>query len=403
MEYDLIAIGSGPAGLMAAVTAAKNGARVMVLECLLSAGRKLLATGFGKCNLTNILPPEEMARRFRANPRLIRPALLAFPPEELRKWFHDRGVPTRVTDGFHVFPESERARDILVALLNETQRLGVEIRCNTPALELLQKDGAVTGVMTPDGPLHCRRLVLACGGNGYPELGGRGAGYRLAAQAGHSIVEPVPALVGLRTQEAWPGTLTGIVLPDAEVRFENETPDQGALLFTEHGLSGPAILDLSGAVNRKLLTEPEAVIRLQPDAGKDEAFWTNELNRCRQSEGQRPIANLIAGHFPRRFTETVIRLADCEGIPAARLDNNRRRRLLENLSNLPIVITGSEGWPKAMATSGGIPPNEINPRTLESRTLKHLHPAGEIINVNAPCGGYNLQWSFSTGHLAGSL
>lgn len=194
-DFDLFIIGAGPAGLMAAVSAAAAGKRVGVAEFLPSAGRKLLASGSGKCNLTNLLTPEEMAARFTANPRRVLPALRAFPPEELRLWFRRRGVPTSPVDGFHCFPDSQRAGDLLDALLREAAQYGVRIFCNTAVNGLLISDGKIAGCRAGKREFRTGKLIIAGGGNGYPALGARGLGYQLAESVGHTVLTPVPALV----------------------------------------------------------------------------------------------------------------------------------------------------------------------------------------------------------------
>lgn len=398
--FDLFIVGAGPAGLMAAVSAAAAGKRVGVAEFLPSAGRKLLASGSGKCNLTNLLEPEEMAARFTAGARRILPALRAFPPEELRLWFRRRGVPTSPVDGFHCFPDSQRAGDVLDALLREAAQYNVQIFCNTAVEELLISDGKISGCRAGKREFHAEKLLLAGGGNGYPALGARGLGYRLAASAGHTILTPVPALVGLRTKEEWPTRLAGITVERARAGFGRGRFREGVLLFTKTGVSGPAVLDLAGEINRRLLTGPEAVLTLRFEAKYAAEFWRAELERRRQSDGRKPVEAVLAEFFRRRLAETLAGLAGCTARRLAELTAAERNRLAGLLDAMPLVVTGNDGWEKAMATCGGVALDEVNPRTMESRQLPGLRFAGEMLDVGAPCGGYNLQWAFSSGRLA---
>lgn len=399
-DFDLFIIGAGPAGLMAAVSAAAAGKRVGVAEFLPSAGRKLLASGSGKCNLTNLLTPEEMAARFTANSRRVLPALRAFPPEELRLWFRRRGVPTSPVDGFHCFPDSQRAGDLLDALLREAAQYGVRIFCNTAVEELLISEGRVTGCRAGKRVFRAARVVVAGGGNGYPALGARGLGYQLAESVGHTVLTPVPALVGLRTKEEWPVRLAGITVERARAGFGRGRCRDGVLLFTKTGVSGPAVLDLAGEVNRRLLTAREATLTLRFDAERSAEFWRAELERRRQGDGRKTVEMVLAESFPRRLAETLAELAGCAGCRLAGLPAAGRNRLIALLDTMPLVITGNDGWEKAMATCGGVSLEEINPRTMESRLLPGLRFAGEMLDVGAPCGGYNLQWAFSSGRLA---
>lgn len=399
-NFDLFIVGGGPAGLMAAVSAAAAGCRVGVAEYLPSTGRKLLASGSGKCNLTNLLPPEEMAVRFTANPRRVLPALRAFPPEELRLWFRRRGVPTSPVDGFHCFPDSQKATDVLDALLREAARHGVRIFCGTAVEKLLISGGAVVGCRAGRREFSAGRMILAAGGNGYPALGARGLGYRLAESTGHTVRTPVPALVGLRTKEEWPARLAGITVERARAGFGRTRSRDGVLLFTKTGVSGPAVLDLAGEVNRALLTTRTATLTLRFETARTAEFWRTELERRRQSDGRKPIEALLAESFPRRLAETLAELAGCHGARLAGITAAARNRLCALLDAMPLEIIGSDGWEKAMATSGGVPLEEVNPRTLESRRISGLRFAGEMLDVGAPCGGYNLQWAFSSGRLA---
>lgn len=403
LSFDLAVIGGGPAGLMAACTAAERGRTVVVLEYLPSPGRKLLASGAGKCNLTNVLEPDEMAARFACNAHRILPALRALPPSALRRWFARRGVSTGCKDGFHYFPVSERARDVLEALLAEAQRHGVRFYSGSPVRELLLDGGAVAGVRTDSLEIRAPRVLVATGGNGYPALGGRGSGYELARQAGHAVLTPVPALVGLRTAERWPAELAGLVLEDAAVRLGPKASGRGELLFTHTGVSGPAVLDLSGRINRRLLTEKQLTLSVNLIAERNAEFWKRELLQWSRSDGRKQLGTLLARHFSRQLAERLCGISgNCAGLRAAGVPGGVRDSLIANLTKLPLAVTGSDGWEKAMATDGGVPLDEINPRTMASRLCAGLYFAGEMLAVGAPCGGYNLQWAFSSGFTAGS-
>lgn len=400
---DCLVIGGGPAGLSAAIAAAESGLRVAVAECLPSPGRKLLASGSGKCNVTNLLPAGEFARRFRCGMRFVRPALYAFPPEALRKYLAEAGVPTVAPDGFHCFPASMRAGDVLDALLRRARQLNVRLFPDCPIQSLDIEDRRVAGAVSPRYQFETARVILACGGMGYPRLGGRGSGYELARQAGHQIVTPVPALVGLRSPEAWATRLPGIILPDATVRFGKKLTGRGELIFTHTGVSGPAILDLSGSVARQLLQTPETVIECSWQS-RNSAAALEHLDAMRKEDGAKQLKTVLAREFPAAFAAALCAVAD---IPAetrgSQLRAAERDRLAAALAACPLRINATDGWEKAMATDGGIPAEEVDPNTLASHTCAGLRFAGEILDIGAPCGGYNIQWALSSGRLAGSF
>ena len=404
----IVVVGAGPAGLMAAIAAAAQGAIVTVCELLPRPGAKLLATGGGKCNLTNVMEPLDLAMRFGRQGRFMMPALELLPPPALRSFFADRGVPTAVADdGFHVFPVSQKASDVLKALLDECDRLKVGICPSDPVGGLLIEDGRVTGVASGSGPLAADRVIVATGGKGYPELGGRGIGYTLASQAGHEIIEAVPGMVGLRTVENWPGQCAGIVFPQTEVTIAlpkyRQYTGKGELLFTHHGLSGPAVLDLSGEIGVLLRCQPAVPLAVNFFAGRDGAFWRTEFDRWQHEHGKKHVVNLLAHHLPHAV---AVIFRDLAGLPAdvkaAEFNAAGREQLLRVLTAHEVHINGSDGWSKAMVTRGGVSLKKVDPETLSSRLVAGLHFAGEVLDLDGPCGGFNLQWAFASGFLAGS-
>ena len=402
---DIVIIGAGPAGLMAACQAAGND-RVTVLEQLPAIGRKLLATGAGKCNLTNRLPPEALAERFGRQWRFLLPALRFLPPEALRGWFAARGVPTRSTDGFHVFPVSERAGDVLCALENECRQRGVRLVTGCSAGRIVREDRGY-GIETGDGRVvRAGRVIITTGGCGYPALGGRGGGYRLAEQIGHEIVTPCPAMVGLRTPAAWVGDCAGIVLPDCSCTVRGGQRQQlagsGALLFTHHGVSGPAVLDISGRIAALLAKRPAVTLEINLLAERRTDAWLRQFQLWRQQQGKKFLRNLLGEQLPLKLADHLCRLAGLDGSgKAAEFTAEGQRRLAAMLTALPMEITATDGWNKAMVTHGGVSLKKVDPATLESRLQPGIYFAGEVLDVDGPCGGYNLQWAFSSGALAG--
>jgi len=403
---DVAVVGAGPAGLMAAIASAERGHRVLVLEQLASPGRKLLATGGGRCNLANTLPPEEFMARFGRQGRFMQPALAAMDADGLRRFFDALGVPTHAPDGVHVYPVSEKAADVLDALRRRMKTLGGVVRTRVRVTGLAVGNGTLQGLETDRGPVAARHVVVATGGRGYPVLGATGTGYALARQAGHTMVEPTPALVPLVTRETWPAECAGVALPAARVRID--LPRQakagrtGDVLLTHTGLSGPAVLDLSGDVAAMLAHRPTVPLRLDLVPGTTHQEWIRRFDRWQESDGARTLGTLLGRHVPRSLAKVLCRLAGIDpGWRPGRLTRPLRRTLADLLTALPLTVTGTEGWDRAMVTRGGVALKEVDPATLGSRRLPGLAFAGEILDLDGPSGGFNLQWAFASGHLAG--
>jgi predicted Rossmann fold flavoprotein len=404
-QYDKIIVGGGPAGLTAAIFAARNGNRVLLLERLNSPGKKLLATGGGHCNLTNTLPIETFARSFGKQWRFTLPAFQNFNPQSLCEFFRGLGVETESTDGFHVFPVSNKASDVLNALLSECRKLSVEILSGKPVKQLMIENGAIVGVITDSGEIKADKVIIACGGRSYPALGSNGSGYQLAKFAGHKIIEPLPALVELHCQEKWPGSCAGIALKS--IRIDVFPPKksaefaEGDFLFTHSGISGPAALNISGAVSELLHQNNSAEVFVNFFPGKTVSAWMNDFELWQKKDGKKQISKIISDFVPRRLAEIFCSESGCENTEASRLSRVSREKLSAMLSSCKLQITGTAGFDKAMVTRGGVSLKEINPQNMESRIVKGLHFAGEVIDIDGPCGGFNLQWAFSSAFLAG--
>jgi predicted Rossmann fold flavoprotein len=401
---DILVVGAGPAGLMAALTAAAAGRRVLVLERLGKPGIKLLATGGGRCNLTNVLPPKELMARFGRQGRFMEPALRGLDNLGLLEFFAGLGVPAHCADGFHWFPQAESAAAVQAALWQHCESLGVRFLFNCRATGLLIRAGTLAGVATEQGELTAAKVILAAGGKSWPMLGSDGSGLALAAVAGHTVKPLFPALVPLIVREPWVPDCAGTVFPEAEAWID--LPKRrgirtcGPVLFTHRGISGPVILDLSGDVAMLLAEMPEVPLRLRwhQDAAE---IWRGRIAGWRRQHGARLLRNLLDQHLPANFATALAKASAAADLKMANLTADQEATLVECLTELPLHVTATEGFAKSMATRGGISLKEIRPESLESRLVAGLFFAGEIVDLDGPCGGFNLQWAFSSGRLAG--
>ncbi|MBR2358701.1 MAG: aminoacetone oxidase family FAD-binding enzyme [Lentisphaeria bacterium] len=404
MAEKVVVIGSGPAGLMAGISAAKQGREVLVLEFLPDIGRKLLASGAGKCNFTNMLDAESMAERYAPEQRrFVKPALLSFTPDNVRDFFAGQGVKYKLVDDFYCFPVSEKASDILQVLLDRLTFYGARVLCNTPVSGLKIENERICGVYSHEKFFPCDYLIAAAGGPGFPRLGGHASLDKLFAANNITVLDRTPALCGIKSNDLWLNGLAGIVLDKTVLTLDKKNFAQGTLLFTGDGISGPAALDMSGRAAIALRDGKKVVLRLNIAPEKNRSDWQELLEKARQENGKKLIRNLFNHHLPQAVASAITQAAGAGEMIAANLSKTVQERLLEYLTNAPINVSGVESWEKAMASTGGVDRSKINSKTMQSKEIANLYLAGEFIDVDAPCGGYNIQWAFSSGYLAGLL
>ncbi|MFH0954355.1 MAG: NAD(P)/FAD-dependent oxidoreductase [Verrucomicrobiota bacterium] len=406
LSFDLAIVGAGPAGMMAAIAAAQDGARVAVCEQLERPGVKLLASGGGRCNLTNTLKTDDFMARFGRQGRFMQPALTLMDSSALRQFLRKLGVATASPDGFRVYPASNSSAQVQRAIWQRCTALKVTRLLDTRATALVVDEGRIRGVRTDSSAIAAPRVVLATGGRSYPELGATGSGYQLARQSGHTIVGPLPVLVPLITRETWPRECAGASLRGAHVWIESEHSRLGCVgdvLFTHSGLSGPAILDLSRDVAPILKQRGHAAIRMDLSLGTTAGQWLERFDTWQRRHGRRKVVNLLDDHLPASLSRSLASLA---GIPddltAALLNRAQRQALANLLTGLPLTVVDTGGFKEAMITRGGVNLREVDPNTLQSRLVRGLHFAGEVLDLDGPTGGFNLQWAFSSGWLAGT-
>lgn len=400
MEASLLIIGAGPAGLLAAWTAARRGLPrgVLVVDRMPVSGAKLAVSGGGRGNLSHAATEEEFAAAFGRFGRFAIPAFRALPPDALREWLAAIGVSTVADPAGRIYPRSQSAAQVRDALFAACSRAGVRFVFERAVQNLAPPE-------SPDAPwtadsFSARSVLLAAGGQSAPHLGSDGSGFALARALGYEIVPPVPALTSFRTAETWPATHSGLSLPDVTIAAagKRRVAERGELLFTHRGISGPAVLNLSGRIARRL-RDGESVpieltlLRAPPD-----------FQVLRREAGARPILAWLARNLPRALAGTILELA---GIPAdltfSRLSAAQETELARHLGALPLTVQSTGGFNDSMATAGGVSLKQVNPRTLEGHLTPRLHFAGEILDLDGPTGGWNLHWAFCSGFLAGSV
>lgn len=408
MKWDIIVIGAGAAGMMAAYVAAGRGGRVLLLERNKAVGRKLLITGAGRCNLTNEADLNELVANIPGNGRFLYSALQQFGPADLiRLVSTELGVPLKVERGRRVFPVSDQAREIVAAFEKALRGQGVEIITGCRVQRLLIAGEQVTGVATEDGRTFlARKVIVATGGAAYPGTGSSGDGYRLAAQAGHELREIFPSLVPLETEEAWPKQVEGLTLMNTAVAaYQGNVRigvEFGDLLFTGFGVSGPIILSLSRKIVQLVVKDPGSVrltIDLKP------ALSEEELDRRIQRDFNRFIRkmykNALDALLPKSMIPVIIDLSGIDPeLPVHQITKGQRQTLLMLLKGLTLTVTKPRSWHEAIVTAGGVSVKELQPKTMASKRVDGLYFVGEVADVDGYTGGYNLQIAFSMGYAA---
>lgn len=389
--------------MMAAITAARRGKSVVLLEKNDRLGRKLAITGKGRCNVTNNCEIEELMSNIPRNAKFLYGAMTKFPPSETMAFFEGLGVPLKTERGKRVFPVSDKAGDIVAALEKELRRLGVKI-LRENARSLILENGVCKGVRTAGGDFSANSVILAAGGKSYPKTGSDGSGYALARQAGHTIIEPVPSLVPMVTEEKWVKSACGLTLKNTAVKlFDGEKSiyeDFGEVAFTADGLGGATILSASAHIPEMREKRYSVALDLKP-ALSEQKLDARLLREFSDNRGK-PFREVLRKLLPAELVEIF---ADLAGIsPEKKIDEitkSERKNLLNLLKNLRLHIAGFRPIDEAIITRGGVKTSEISPRTMESRVVKCLFFAGEIIDADAYTGGFNLQIAFATAKIAG--
>lgn len=411
----VIVVGGGAAGMMAAYASAALGHQVTLLEKNEKLGKKIYITGKGRCNVTNSADKEQFFQNIVSNSKFLYSSIYQFDHQAMVSFLEEYGCRVKTERGGRVFPVSGHASDVTAALQRALSKMYVDIRLNTEVKELLLRQitperGQIEGVLPADGKkLEADAVILACGGQSYPSTGSDGSGFKLASDAGHSLVFCKPALVPFEVKERWCRRLQGLSLKNVEVKlFIKSTPVYsgfGEMLFTHFGVSGPLILSASSYYGKALgrETQAEAKLALNLKPAMDEEMLDRRILRDFEENSHKAFKNALGGLFPAKLIPVLVELSGIDGEKKV-YDVTRRERLgfVKLIRNLPLTVTGTRGFSEAVVTQGGIPVSEVNPSSMESRLCRGLYLAGEMLDIDALTGGYNLQLAWSTGHLAGS-
>lgn len=407
MNKRVIVVGGGAAGLMASIKAAEKGHKVTLFEKNDRLGKKILISGKGRCNITNSIDIEGLIKNTPGNGNFLYSAFYTFSNDDLISFFNSIGVETKEERGGRIFPVSDNAKDVVDALTKKAINAGVELNLNSHVKEIVVEKGTVKSVRLKNGQTFITDiLILTTGGASYPGTGSTGEGYEMAKSLGHTIVELKPSLVPLLTLEKWPIELQGLTLKNVSVAFKNINgkkiyEDFGEMIFTHFGVSGPVILSAS----RHLLPMDYKNVKLSIDLkpALDEKKLDERILRDFEKFSRKLFKNSLDELLPQKMIPVIINLSQIDPEkPVNSISREERKRLVALMKNLEMEIKGARPLEDAIVTAGGIAVNEINPSTMESKLIKGLYFAGEIIDVDAYTGGFNLTIAFSTGYLAGT-
>lgn len=405
-QFDLIVVGGGPAGLMAAGVAAEGGAKVILLEKNERPGKKLLISGKGRCNITTAeTDPAAVIEAFGKNGKFLYSALHEFGVEETIDFFDRHGVATKVERGQRIFPVSDQARDVLQALVDWLKKNKVRIITNCAVTKLIAKGKAIEKVKTSQGDFSASKFVITTGGKAAPSTGSNGDGYAWAGTLGHKIIAPCPSLVPIRVKESWVKELEGLSLKNARISVyrNGKKRDErfGEAIFTRDGLSGPIILDMSQNIG-ELLKDGEVELRLDFKPALEFPKLDSRIQRDWRAVSNKMFKNSLDKLLPQKLIPVIIKLSGIDPDKKVNaITKEERNKLLHLLKEMPLKVKALLGFERAIATAGGIDLKEIEPKTMRSKLIKNLYFAGEIIDLNGPTGGFNLQMCWSTGYLAG--
>ncbi|WP_270390782.1 NAD(P)/FAD-dependent oxidoreductase [Mediterraneibacter faecis] len=403
---NVIVVGGGAAGMMAAVFAARNGQNVQLLEKNEKLGKKLFITGKGRCNITNAADIEDLFTAVISNPKFLYSGFYSFTNQQVIDFFEELGVKTKIERGERVFPVSDHSSDVIAAFSRELKLLGVSVSLHTEVRELLCEQDKVCGVLLTNGKkMKADAVIVATGGISYPSTGSTGDGYRFAKETGHRVTELLPSLVPMEVRQWYAKELQGLSLRNIEIRITDGKKklyeEFGEMLFTHYGVTGPVILSASSVVG-KTLRKKELTLHIDLKPALSEEQLDKRILREFDANHNKQYKNSIDSLFPAKLKPIMIELSGIE--PEKKVNEitkEERQRLVHLIKDFTMTLTGLRSYNEAIITKGGVSVKEIDPGTMESKKMKGLYFAGEVLDLDAVTGGYNLQIAWSTGYLAG--
>ena len=403
----VIVVGGGAAGMMAAIRAGELHDNVILFEKNEKLGKKIYITGKGRCNVTNNADIDTILKNINRNPKFMYSAIYGFDNSRLYSFIEENGCPLKVERGERVFPVSDHASDIIKALSKALKDRRVNIKLNTPVKELIIEDGAVKGVILADGTReYADKVIVTTGGLSYPTTGSTGDGYKMAEAAGHTVVPTRPGLVPLVTGETWVPKLQGLSLRNVELKLYAEDKcvykDQGEMLFTHYGISGPLVLSASAYYDKESRKNKNVSVSIDLKPALDEDALDKRILRDFEKFNNKQFKNALDELLPSKLIHIIVELSGIDPYKAVNVvTKEERKRLVQLLKHLTMTVIGAGNYNEAIITIGGINVKEINASTMESKLVKNLYFAGEVLDVDAMTGGFNLQIAWSTGYLAG--
>lgn len=403
---NVIVVGGGAAGMMAAVFAARNGQNVQLLEKNEKLGKKLFITGKGRCNITNAADIEDLFTAVISNPKFLYSGFYSFTNQQVIDFFEELGVKTKIERGERVFPVSDHSSDVIAAFSRELKLLGVSVSLHTEVRELLCEQDKVCGVLLTNGKkMKADAVIVATGGISYPSTGSTGDGYRFAKETGHRVTELLPSLVPMEVRQWYAKELQGLSLRNIEIRITDGKKklyeEFGEMLFTHYGVTGPVILSASSVVG-KTLRKKELTLHIDLKPALSEEQLDKRILREFDANHNKQYKNSIDSLFPAKLKPVMIELSEIE--PEKKVNEitkEERQRLVHLIKDFTMTLTGLRSYNEAIITKGGVSVKEVDPGTMESKKMKGLYFAGEVLDLDAVTGGYNLQIAWSTGYLAG--
>lgn len=403
---EVIVIGGGPAGMFAALFAARNGHKVILIEKNEKLGKKLYITGKGRCNITNAGDMEDLFDHVVSNPKFLYSAFYSFDNQMVISFFEEHGLSTKVERGNRVFPVSDHSSDVIAALQRALLSQKVEILLYTKVERLLVEEECIKGVVLSNKKeLYADAVIVATGGLSYPTTGSTGDGYRFAEESGHRIKNTTPSLVPFEVKENWCRDLQGLSLKNIRIAIKKEKKtvydDFGEMLFTHFGVSGPVILSASAAIRPEEIEKGLSLfIDLKP--ALDEDTLDKRVLKDFEEAKNKQFKNAVPHLFPAKLIPVMIELSGIDPDKKVNeISKEERKDFVHLIKNLELTITGTRGFKEAIITKGGVSVKDVNPSTMESKLIRGLHFCGEVLDLDAYTGGYNLQIAWSTGYLAG--